>query len=215
MWRRRVVPRLDLKPQRVAGKQAAPRRIELALHDRTVADPRHIERLAHRVADLTGAAHAPARHLETRQAVVVAHVDHERLAERERQRRIAPRHATRLRPPLEARRNRSASTGPSRRIARPVESSGRLAAPHGSPGPRVQSVARAAAGASTVTVMLSPRRTTTRSTDRRTGARASASVSSGCQNAAARPAAGAEAMKSGAPTAPAPKAACTPSRARK
>src|SRR5438876_12363419 len=78
--------------------------------------------------------------------------------------------------PLDARRYRSDSSGPTRRTARPSESSVSGAGVHGSPGRRVQSVARVAAGTSTVTVTLSPRRTVVRSTLSRTGERASASV---------------------------------------
>src|SRR5437660_217169 len=125
---------------------------------------------------------------------------------------MVTRRSTLVRPPLDARRNKSASSGPMRRTARPIESSVRLAARHGSPGPRVSSVAREAAGTWTVTVTLSPRRTVARSTHRRTGVRVSASVRSGCQNAAARPAAGAEATNSAAPTAAAPSPAATPRR---
>src|SRR2546428_811239 len=72
--------------------------------------------------------------------------------------------------PLEARRYRSDSSGPMRRVAWPTESSATGAGRHGSPGPRVQRMARVAAGTSTVTVTLSPRRTAARSTARRTAA---------------------------------------------
>src|SRR5207302_677845 len=57
-----------------------------------------------------------------------------------------------------------------------------------------------------------PRRTVARSTDSRTGWRAAAIVRSGCQNAAARPATGAEATNSAPPTAAAPIPAATPRR---
>ena len=113
-----------------------------------------------------------------------------------------------VRPPLDARRKRSATSGPKRRIARPAESSVTSVARHGSPGPRAQSSACEAAGTSMVTVTLSPRRTAARSTDSRTGALASASVRSGCQKAAARPAPGAAARNSAAP----PAAVATPNR---
>src|SRR3989442_993640 len=59
--------------------------------------------------------------------------------------------------PLEARRYRSDSSGPMRRVAWPTESSATGAGRHGSPRPRVQRMARVAAGTSTVTVTLSPR----------------------------------------------------------
>ncbi len=91
-----------------------------------------------------------------------------------------------------------------RRVARHSESSATGAGRHGSPGPRVQSRARVAAGTSSVTVTLSPRRTVARSTVRRTGARASAMARSGCQNAAARPAPGDDVTNSAAPSAAVP-----------
>jgi len=89
---RRVVPRLHAEPQGVAREESAPRGIEIALHDRSIAHAAHVERVAHRVAHLAGAAHPPAHHLQPRQAVVIARVDHERLAEREGQCGVAPRH---------------------------------------------------------------------------------------------------------------------------
>ena len=114
------------------------------------------------------------------------------------------RRSTERRLPLEARRYRSDSRGPSRRVARPSESSAIGAPRHGSPGPRVHRMARVAAGTSSVTVTLSPRRTVARSTARRTGARASTMARSGCQNAAARPAPGDDATNSTAPNAAVP-----------
>src|SRR5947207_1414514 len=92
MRHRGVIPRLHAEPQRVARQQAAPGRVQLPLHDRAVADAAHVERLARRIAHLTGPAHAPAHHLEARQPVVVAYVDHQRLAQRQRQRRVAAGH---------------------------------------------------------------------------------------------------------------------------
>ena len=110
-----------------------------------------------------------------------------------------------VRAPLAAFTYRSLSSGPTRRAARPAESSVTAAPRHASPGPRVHSTARAAAGASIVTVTLAPRGTVARSRSTRTGARASRSVRSGCQKAA-RPVAGAAATNSAAPASPTPAA---------
>src|SRR6266702_5853895 len=92
MRRRSVVPRLHAEPQRVARQQATPCRVQLALHDGAVADATHVERVARRIAHLAGPAHAPAHHLEARQPVVIAHVDHQRLAQRQRQGRVTAGH---------------------------------------------------------------------------------------------------------------------------
>src|SRR5437667_1724282 len=87
--RRCVIPRFHTKPQRVARQQAAPRRVQLALHDGAVTHAAHVERLAHPVADLPGPAHAPAHDLEARQPMVVPHIDHQRLAQRHGEGRVA------------------------------------------------------------------------------------------------------------------------------
>ena len=71
---------------------------------------------------------------------------------------------------------------------------------HGSPGPRVHRVTRTAPGTVTIAFRLPPRRTVFRSTVRRTGACASRQARTGCQNAAARPEAGAPATKRTAPS---------------
>src|SRR6266481_1663529 len=86
-----IVPRLDTQPQRVARQQSTPLRVELPLNDRPLPRARHVERLSHRGPDLPGPAHAPAHDLEPGQTVIVPCVDDQRLAERQRQRRIAPR----------------------------------------------------------------------------------------------------------------------------
>ena len=116
-----------------------------------------------------------------------------------------------VRAPLAAFTYRSVSSGPTRRRARPAESSATAAPRQGSPGPRVHSTARVAAGASIVTVTLSPRRTVARSRSTRTGARASRSVRSGCQNAA-RPVAGEAATNSAAPASAIPAATASARR---
>src|SRR5438876_6392410 len=90
--RRCVIPRFHTKPQRVARQQAAPRRVQLALHDGAVTHAAHVERLAHPVADLPGPAHAPAHDLEARQPMVVPHLDHQRLAPRHGEGRVAAGH---------------------------------------------------------------------------------------------------------------------------
>src|SRR6266513_1311775 len=92
MRRRSVIPRLHAESQRVARQQATPCRVQLALYDGAVADAAHVERLARRIAHLAGPAHAPAHYLEARQPVVIAHVDHQGLAQRQRQGRVTAGH---------------------------------------------------------------------------------------------------------------------------
>src|SRR5439155_6564256 len=77
----RVVPGLRAQPQRVARQQPPALRVELPLHDGAVAHAAYVEPVAPRLADLARLTHTPAHHLEPGQPVVVAHVDHERLAE--------------------------------------------------------------------------------------------------------------------------------------
>ena len=89
MGRRRVVPRFDIQPQRVARQQAAVLGIETALDNRAIAHTAHIERLTHRGVDPPGATDAPAHDCKPRDAVIVTHVRHDLLCERNRQRRIA------------------------------------------------------------------------------------------------------------------------------
>jgi len=88
----RVVPGLDAQPQRVAGQEPAPLRVEIALDDRPFARAGHVQRLSHRLAHLPGLAHAPAHHFQPGETVIVPRIDHERLPQRQRQRRIAPGH---------------------------------------------------------------------------------------------------------------------------
>ena len=87
-----VVPGVDAQPQRVAGQETAPLRVEIALHDGPLARARHVQRLPHRLAHLPGLAHAPAHHFEPGETVIVPRVDHERLPQRQRQRGIPPGH---------------------------------------------------------------------------------------------------------------------------
>src|SRR5205809_723422 len=77
-----IVPRLDAEPQRVAGQQPAPFRIEIPLNDGPLTRARHIQRLAHGRPLLPRLTHPPAHHLEASQTVIVPRVDHERLLER-------------------------------------------------------------------------------------------------------------------------------------
>ena len=77
-----IVPRLDAEPQRVAGQEPAPFRIEIPLNDGPLTRARHIQRLAHGRALLPRLTHPPAHHLEASQTVIVPCVDHERLLER-------------------------------------------------------------------------------------------------------------------------------------
>src|SRR5213080_324918 len=77
-----IVPRLDAEPQRVAGQQPAPFRIEIPLNDGPLTRARHIQRLAHGRPLLPRLTHPPAHHLEASQTVIVPCVDHEGLLER-------------------------------------------------------------------------------------------------------------------------------------
>src|SRR6266700_504434 len=86
-----VVPGLDAEPQRVARQQPAPLRVEIPLDDRSLTRARHVERLAHDRPHFSRPAHAPAHDLEPGQTVIVPRIDHERLPERQRQRRVAAR----------------------------------------------------------------------------------------------------------------------------
>ena len=79
--RREVVPRFDAKPQRVARQQTTLGRVEIPLHDGPLSRTGHIERFMHRGPDLPRLAHAPAHNLEPREAMIVARIDHEWLAE--------------------------------------------------------------------------------------------------------------------------------------
>src|SRR6266550_3315230 len=77
-----IVPRLDAEPQRIAGQEPAPFRIEIPLNDGPLTGARHIQRLAHGRPLLPRLAHPPAHHLEASQTVIVPCVDHEGLLER-------------------------------------------------------------------------------------------------------------------------------------
>ena len=87
----RVIPGVHAQPQRVPRQQAAGRGVEVALHDGALPHAAHVERLPQRLPRLPGAAHAPAHELQPRQAVVVARVHDERLAQRQGERRVPAR----------------------------------------------------------------------------------------------------------------------------
>ena len=65
--------------------------IETALDDGAIADSTHVERLTHNRVDPARATHTPTHHRKPRDAVIVANVRHELLAQRDGQRGIAAR----------------------------------------------------------------------------------------------------------------------------